>query len=162
VNTRGASSPPAGLVSEGTLQTTALPAGVAGIAFDVTGDDPVVEHLMFTFRCDDRYLLIVDAVREVVWYQEIDSPAGGAGGNVSGFNGTTDNSVVVLVGSDILEYHMSGLELNRILRGTHFDEPLHHDVYKHAGYIYALDHSSYGLGEGEAVVDGSYIFDAAG
>lgn len=117
---------------------------------------------MFTFRCDDRYLLIVDAVREVVWYQEIDSPAGGAGGNVSGFNGTTDNSVVVLVGSDILEYHMSGLELNRILRGTHFDEPLHHDVYKHAGYIYALDHSSYGLGEGEAVVDGSYIFDAAG
>jgi len=68
----------------------------------------------------------------------------------------------VLVGSDILEYHMSGLELNRILRGTHFDEPLHHDVYKHAGYIYALNHSSYGLGEGEAVVDGFYIFDDAG
>ena len=32
------------LIAEGTLQTAELPAGVAGIAFDVTGNDPVVEH----------------------------------------------------------------------------------------------------------------------
>lgn len=149
------------LIAEGTMQTAELPAGVAGIAFDVTGNDPVVEHHMFTFRCDAQYLLIVAADGDVVWYQEVVSPSGGRG-NVSGFNTTADNSVVILVGGDILEYDMSGREVNRILRGTHFDEPLHHDVYKHGGFIYALNHSSYALGGTEAVVDGFYVFDEGG
>jgi hypothetical protein len=103
---------------------------------------------------------VLDRAGVPVWFQALELPD--PEGSIGLFNPTDDDGVVVLVANGIQEWDMVGNQRVRLERGVHFDRRIHHDVFKHAGHIYTLWADTIDVGRAEVVLDGVYVFDAAG
>ncbi len=140
----------------GTVTTGTLPSSLDDLEVSISGADPVVEHVTFASGCgQESFALIIGADGEVYWYEAFAS-------NGIGMNYTEDGTVVAQSSTKIVEIDMAGNLLLELDRGQDFSAPLHHDIYKYDGHIYALFADSYPVGNEDAVVDGIYVFDDGG
>ncbi len=140
----------------GALRPGALPAEL-GITTTVTGTASASLYGLASPCSEVSAAVIVDGAGVPQWIQPIESQ-----GYVDAVTFTEDGTVLALVGSDITEYALDGTVLLHLERGTDFAERIHHDVFRRDGLTYGLFQEAVQSGPGDYLMDGFYVFDAAG
>ncbi len=136
----------------GNITTGVLPSDLDALSIEASGTASAVEHVLISQQCTGvSYLLVVNTLGEVVWYES--AGTGGGGGGVTGYTWTEDNTFLWSYGqTDIIEMEPGGL---RLWEASGFDRPLHHDLNKGSGRVYALNAEEH---DG-VVVDGLYVLE---
>lgn len=149
-----------GPVVQGSWVTGELPAALEE-RYDVSGT-PTMGHVMFMSPCQP-YAIVADVHGETLWYQRMDDDTGVFRWGVVW---TEDDTVLTMFGrresedpNMILEFDMMGNEVQRIVRGEHFDEYVHHDMFRRDGLTYALRKDLLDVDGETFVYDGIYVFD---
>jgi hypothetical protein len=153
------------ILGAGTLQTQQLPAVLDAIQFDIEGNNPGVDHLLFAYACDlEPHLVVVSTKGEVVWYQPMFTTPDLPGGSVTAVTPTSRGVAAIMSLVSVHEYTFGG-ELVTAIRQEdgHFSMPLHHDLTEHGDHLYALFAEAVrGPEQLDYVMDGVAVFEREG
>jgi hypothetical protein len=130
----------------GTLHSGDLPADLAGLDVSASGDPGPVTAVLTPQQCNgDSFLVVADTEGEPIWYEPT------ASGGIQGAAWTEDDTFLWGEGQRTIVEMTAGGE--RLWEATGFDRPLHHDLNKGGGRVYALNADAHD----NVVVDGLYV-----
>ncbi len=153
--------PAAGAELQAVVRTGVVPDAHA-IAPVVVGT-PSWEALLLPHECNGgANLLLVDAAGEVLWYLPTSEGIAGAG-FVDGFDASTGSVSAVLGRSGLRSWTWTQEPLLDLSWPGALAGPVHHDVVRHNGHVYALS-AELVVGEDglDYVMDQVLVFDALG
>lgn len=149
----------AALQDTGAFQTGALPAG-AQAQLAVTGTASFPYALVLTHCKPDPHVLIVDTTGEVLWYQGFDGKSYPPRSHAASF--TEDQTVLVIAGGDVIEVDLAGDTVLHLRAEEDLPHEVHHDVFRRDGRTWVLFHERVTWMGKHYLLDGVYVFDAAG
>jgi hypothetical protein len=136
----------------GTFRTGALPADLQDAVVEVTGEAFGFDAILQPLACAETWLTLIDREGRIVWYE----PSPGFASWHDGYAWSADDRSVLSTGPDeMVEIHVSGEQLLRLVAGSDFEGTLHHDVARWNGFTYLLFDEVF-LG---TFVDGVLVFD---
>lgn len=156
--------------ASGTFETPALPEEAA---VSTTVRQPglgTVDQVFAPRDCGSSPVVdLFDGQGRVRWYQSFDPdntvelPPPRNFETVEGLRWTDEGTLLGIVARRrIAEYDLFGVERTALLYGEDFDRPVHHDLFRHEGRLYALEAFEIPFEEGTAVADGVVVFDEGG
>jgi len=139
--------------ASGTVATGSIPSDLATAGISVTGSTDAFDAVLRPYACSGTtWMVLVDPEGNVVWYEETDLYKGGR----TGYDWDDEGPAVVSADAGRFERtEIDGTVSQTLLRGSDYDEDLHHDVETWGGYTYLLFEYS----ENSRNVDGIYVFD---
>ncbi len=176
-----APAPPADEFTAGALPSPSLSAINLSIT---TSGSPSVQNLLFNYGCkpttgpgsstDNGYMIVADAVGNIVWYQDPRDATGLDDASIGGLRLTRPDHHVLAIDSKeyVLEYDMSGELLGMLSRSSGdfndgaVDRYVHHDLKREGSTTYVLTAREYSYvdaddcdADGDTTEEFTYIMD---
>ncbi len=144
-------------VATGSFVTGALPADLAAVGWEVSGDEPSVDALLLPVSCESSsYAAIVATDGTVLWYADT-----GSGPKMVVWTG--DGVLALPNREEVLGFGMDGTPRLQLVRDEAFEGPIHHDVAHWMGWTFALTaRETIGVDGAALIMDGFHVFDAEG
>jgi len=139
----------------GTVTTGSVPSDLAAAGVSTTGSTRAFDAVLRPLTCSgSTWMVLIDPEGHIVWYEPTTLYSNG----MSGYDWDDAGPAVLNASTSRFErIEMDGTESLALVRGTDFDEDLHHDVETWGGYTYLLHEYS----DGATVVDGIYVFEGS-
>jgi len=143
----------------GRFTTGVVPEG-ARVDVEVSGDS-TAEHFLIASPCSaSGFAVVMTPAGEVVWYEQL-VPEPTVVKNLRGVSWTEDDTVLGVHAKGVEEVDWMGREIFAISEGVHFEENVHHDVFKKDGRVYVLFNEHATFFDEDFLLDGVYVFEGA-
>jgi hypothetical protein len=154
----------AGVDLAGWFHTAVLPDDLHDVALDVVSAsaDQRLDAFVFSPSCAPGFAVMMDADGDVIWYQDLEAGESDRMAVVP-VAFTEDDTVLAIAGhTQVREVDLAGNVRLDLDQGTDFEDLVHHDIFRKDGLTYALRAREGQVGADAVIMDGVYVFDAAG